>query len=242
MEETNTQDFAERYVALEERVRRLAIQAPDDWEWYSLRDYMCAGWIDAYAAEPYRYDDPDGAQALGYFDTGHSIVFTGTAMWDPNGWWVTPPVPVGTPEGGSPDIKYDAQEILRPGYDAFQTFVGHGHEDAGRAIPYRIPNDTLMYLDFPVVHTTAAAVQMVTGLLYGTVSVALFSLPGTVVEGFGPTGGTNFALGGGVWPYAELLPAPIDSAGFTHYGIPERAVLIFQGQSFPYDTSIGRMY
>lgn len=229
---------------LKEEVRLLRIARRSNWTWYSLREYLCAGWIDPYADQPYRNTVEDAPQVLGYFDTGSSIIFTGVAYWDPNGWWATPPVPVGTPTGGDPDVSLDALEIMRPGYDAFQTFVGHGDEDAGRSIPYRIPDDQLLFLNFPVVHTSDLALAIggsATRMMWGSIMVGLFSLAGADVEGFGNTGGTNFALLGGDRYMPEIAPPPVDALGFTHYSIPENTGIILHGQSFPYDVSIGRL-
>jgi hypothetical protein len=237
MEETNTQDFAERYLALEERVRRLSIQAPDDWEWYSLRHHLCAGWIDPYCDSPYRYDlEDDPTQTLGYFDTGHSIVFTGVAYWDPEGWWATPPVTLtGT---GNPDLALDVRRFIYGGYNAFAAFVGHGHADAGLALPYRTVSDNLTFFDFPINHRGGGANQLRgsgTQVIWGSLQMETFSGP------HGGFPGTNIYCAGGGVTDPDMSPPPVDVNGFTHYSLPAETMIILQGQSFMYDTAIGRV-
>lgn len=217
--------FERRFWELEEAVRRLRLRNTGLWPWYSLQPYLCAGWVDPYATVPYRFDLEDGVDAgwhLGFFDTGQTLLFTGVAQWDPQGWWVTPPRATGD-LGGEPDISFDAVEFIRPQRNAFGTAVAADHEDAGRALPYTLPEGNGPYCLTPKLVISGGGANYLgdQGPVGGYAQ--LF--------GFNSTLGCHFTFAGSG---AYLWPKPFDETGFTHNGVPENFQLDFNGQQVRY--------
>jgi hypothetical protein len=144
----------EQIRSLQEQMRRLRTRIPprQEWPWYSLRPYLCGGWIDAFSDNPYRQfavaDGEDPGDKAGFYDTGQILIFTGTLAWNPEGWWPTPDW-----EGDTGDpVLQGNPEVYKDGGAIIQSVDGLGHtpltvsadDDLGYPLPY-VPSEPGAY-------------------------------------------------------------------------------------------------
>jgi hypothetical protein len=204
-----------------EQIRRIRTRRPvnADWPWYSLRPYLCGGWLDQYSLNPDRSDDfalapEDAGDRCGFFDTGQALVFTGLLLWDPSSFWTSPPYV----DSGNPLLQ-GSPEVYRDGIDLVSTRDGFGNSsvvqdwDRGYPLPYEIGTFGFALLRLPAFSSEmsffGSSTSWLNGAWYHAVAERRSSSP-LGVE-LGPT-----AIVG-----VETNGAAIDPAGFTHVGAPD---------------------
>ena len=222
-----------------EQIRRIRTRKPANagWPWYSLRPYLCGGWLDPYSSNPDRSDDFDlmpqeSGDRCGFFDTGQMLVFTGLLLWDPSSLWTSPPyIDSSNPlRQGSPQIYRDGVELVSV-RDGFGNTSFVNDWDRGYPLPYEMGSFHYALMRLPAFSTEMSFFGSLTAWLNGAVYHAAAVPRSTAPLGIelAPT-----ALVG-----IETNGAVIDPAGFTHPGAPDVDTLYsLDGLVVPYESAL----
>lgn len=207
---------------LQDQVRRLWTKMPKnvDWPWYSLRPYLCGGWLDPYSLNPDRSDDFDmtpqeSGDRCGFFDTGQALIFTGLLLWNPSYNWTSPPyIDSGNPlRQGDPEVYRDATALVGRS-DGFGNTTFLQDWDAGYPLPYEIGNFGYQLLCLPAISSDMTFFGSSTPWLNGAVyQIAVTHRTISFPLGAELVASTLVGI--------ETNGAVIDPDGFTHHGPPD---------------------
>lgn len=188
------------------------------WPWYSLRPYLCGGWVDAFSDSPYRYDAITAGvnphDQAGFFDTGQALLFTGGIYWDPESWWAAPlynSAAVANPLlQGHPEVYKDASQIIGL-CDGLGNGVGStfANDDLGYPLPY-VPAErgsSSMILHTGSSYHFGTAERWTDGAHLDITPTYRTSGPNGIIWSFNSiVGGSGYGV--------------VDPNGFTHHGAP----------------------
>jgi hypothetical protein len=213
------------------------------WPWYSLRPYLCGGWVDPFSDNEFRRYAPTGTPVdyAGFYDTGQALIFTGAIAWQPDDWW-SPETPWNATaaadplQQGTPPVYKDASQLINitDGYGNGIADVTQ-NEDFGFPLPYK--HALSGTLEFPLsgdkAFTSAktwtngrrldvAPSYRSSSAPYGTI-FSFIGLDAPVVDPDGfthrlpPAADVTYNLTGQIMPYSEQLATPTSFPGYARY-------------------------
>lgn len=205
-----------------EQIRRIRTRKPSNarWPWYSLRPYLCGGWLDPYSINSDRSDDfdltPDeSGDRCGFFDTGQMLIFTGLLLWDPSSNWTSPPyVDSGNPaRQGNPEVYRDATDVIGAS-DGFGNTTVIQDWDRGYPLPYEIGDFGYALLCLPAISSDMTFFGSSTAWTNGAVyQIAVTHRTISFPLGAELTASTLVGI--------ETNGTVVDPDGFTHHGPPD---------------------